>query len=84
MALQVDLSTPFGTVSNAYVRIVSFEGDKDKVTLKVGCYFSQDARLHGAEPVLETTHTVDFADGNLLVVAYEFLKTQVYVGAIDA
>ena len=83
MAIKTDLTTAFGTIPGAYIRVVSFSGDKTMVKFSYSAYVNQPARENGAEPVQTGEYEIAFVDGNVLVAAYDHLKI-VFTGAVDA
>ena len=83
MAIQTDLTTGYGVIPGAYIRVTSFSGDKISVKFSYSGYISRDAREAGSEPVLSGEYEIAFVDGNVLAAAYSHLKV-VYPTAIDA
>jgi hypothetical protein len=90
MALQVDLAmTHFGIpVPAAYARIVTISGDDTMITVQVGFYASETARIEGRTPVDFRTYQLVSPDYNqdkgVKQVLYAFLKTQAdFATAID-
>ncbi len=88
MAIRVNLSTtPVGIeLPEAYVRVMDFAGNKDRLAINVGVFFSQSACLAGAKPLYVQQHIVPPAvgDGGVLPSIYEALKSLAsYTGAED-
>ena len=83
MAIRTDLTTDFGVIPDAYIRVTSFSGDKLSVKFSFAGYINQAARESEADPVLVGEYTIAFIDGNVLVAAYDHLKI-VFSGAVDA
>ena len=84
MAIITDIATQYGTVRGAYLRIVSYKGDKSNVSFSVSGYIDQTAREANSSTLLSADYNLAFPEGNLLTAAYEYLKVQIYPGAIDA
>jgi len=82
MAIQTDLTTDFGVIPDAYIRVTSFSGDKLNVKFAYAGYVSKTARENGASPMLTGEYEIAFIDGNVLVAAYDHLKI-VYANAVD-
>ena len=83
MAIQADLATDYGTITGAYIRVVSFSGDKAAISFSVEGYVSQEAREVGMKPLLSASWKMDYPAGNLLAAAYDLIKTTDFPGAID-
>ncbi len=89
MALQLETSTPYGLqLSDAYVRITAFSGDREHISYRIQTWASQAARQAGALPLGEQWGSFEYpADGlpDVMRACYEHLKVQPgYERAIDA
>ena len=71
-----------------YWRIVYIQADADdkNVNGRVVVYKNKEARLNGAKPVGESilfNFSVDSITGNLVLLAYNYLKTNILEGGED-
>lgn len=87
MALQMQHETQFGlTLENAYVRILSFRGDRENVMVCAGFYASKEAR-DLEKPAIETTEfslSTPNAEDNFFAAIYAHMKTlPQFTSAID-
>ena len=88
MALRANIpSSAIGiSISNAYVRVLRFRGDKDKVYVNVGAYASETARHGGAATVTSAEYQIETSSlqGDFLSSVYNWLKLQPeFADAID-
>lgn len=88
MAIQKDFQTDSGIdLTNAYFRIDTFRGDRERTFLGVGVYVSQQAREEGKPPAgwLEFTLPTPNTSSNMFADAYTWIKTQEgFDDAVDA
>jgi len=90
MALQNTISFTSGipNISNAYIRIDTISGNKNRLTIQVNSYVNQSAFTDGNPYVLEEqfTFTPSVEDGalNFIKQGYTYLKTlDKFKSAID-
>ena len=83
MAIQSDITTPYGLVSAAYIRVSAFSGDKDAIKFNVVGHLNHQARRDGLTPLFETEFNLVYPTNGLLVACYDYLKANVYIGAVD-
>ena len=87
MALQhIDLpNTPYGgTIAIAYIKILKFAGNKDKVDFSLAVYNSETDRLNDKKPLWVDSFTLPYTDNMSLSALYDYIKTlPVYVGSTD-
>jgi len=82
MAVQTDLTTEYGVIPGAYIRVTLFSGDKISVKFEFAGYVSQASREAGSAPVLAGNYEIAFSVGNVLSACYAHLKV-VYPSALD-
>ena len=83
MAIQADLATDYGTIPGAYIRVVSFSGDKTAISFTADGYVNQAAREVGMKPLISVSYRMDYPTANLIAAAYELLKSTDFPGAVD-
>ncbi len=62
-------------IPSAYIRIVSFEGDKATVRFVVAVYADKQARTDEKQPIEINTYEIPYQDGMDLNSIYTYLKT---------
>ena len=62
-------------IPSAYIRIVSFEGDKAMVRFVVAVYADKQARTDEKQPIEINTYEIPYQDGMDLNSIYTYLKT---------
>lgn len=86
MALQfnsIDADTGLH-LTDAYARVVSFNGDKDVVRFTLGVYVNQTARESDKQVVDMVNFEIPYVDGMSMSSLYTYLKTlPEFAGAID-
>ena len=85
MALQITYQTQMGFIATeAYVRIVSFSGDKDTIIANTVMYFNKASREAGADSIGNLTVFLPLQYGATMQEMYEALKLQEpFINAID-
>lgn len=74
------------TMADAYIRIVSYSGDKAQTTYGAGVYTSKTARQAGADPVDRASFRAKLSDlsGGWFPSLYTHLKSlPQFAGALD-
>lgn len=88
MAIRANLATSSVGVgfNDAYVRVLQFRGDKEKVYVTVGAYATEAARQAGSATVGSSEYQINPADlqGDFLPSVYNWLKLQPeFADAVD-
>lgn len=82
MALQANTTWNGVSVQNAYIKVLSYSGDKTNFSFSVGYFASPDEQKMFGQKQLECS--LDLNGGNLIKQAYEHLKTlSEFAGAAD-
>lgn len=78
MALQKDFVTDSDIeIVDAYFRICTLNGDRDKLLIRIGVYKDEQARIDGKPPagILEYMVDTPNSENNLFQDIYDYLKT---------
>jgi hypothetical protein len=86
MAIIVSIETNYGfTQDGAYVKVNTFNGNKDKLDFDVLIYVSQAARESGKAFIEQKFYTLPYTNGTGISTLYDYLKTlPEYINPVDA
>ena len=86
MAITKSVISPHGlSLPDAYIRIGSFSGTKDLMSIKLEVFVDEDARLNGKQPLYIDEHVdIGIQNGANMSEMYAVVKTfPDYIGATD-